>query len=185
MPWKAYPHEITNVALGLNSDSTTTIFYAPKWDNKYGAVWDSKKLKKERRMMSLSRPKSKCDRQTRKKLQELVNEETLYKTIQAHPLLKDTDIKLSEIRLVFKAFADIMLNSVKMNLRVNLPFIGEFYRQKMNGFKGGNVTIMDEPFKKDSKTHIEYRPPKPDYYLLQFEIRKSVKDKFKNDTQDI
>lgn len=135
--------------------------------------------------MSLSRPKSKCDRQTRKKLQELVNEETLYKTIQAHPLLKDTDIKLSEIRLVFKAFADIMLNSVKMNLRVNLPFIGEFYRQKMNGFKGGNVTIMDEPFKKDSKTHIEYRPPKPDYYLLQFEIRKSVKDKFKNDTQDI
>lgn len=131
----------------------------------------------------MARPKSSSNKKTRKSTQELLDERTLYKAIKYNPNLDGRKLTMEDIRAVFKAYSDIMYNCAKDNIRVSLPYIGEFYKYKMSGFKGGNIKIPDEPFKKGSTCHIEYRPPKPDYYILQFEIRNALKERFKEDNQ--
>lgn len=129
----------------------------------------------------MARPKN--DKKTRKATQELLDEQNLYRAIKAHREVKEYDLTISEIKAVFRAFADIVYNAVKMEIRVNLPYIGEFYQQKMKGWKGGNIKIADKPFTKGSEYHDKYFPPTPDYGLIQFELRKSIKDRFKKETE--
>ena len=130
----------------------------------------------------MGRPKG--TRKTRKAQQELLGECDLYRLIKQHSEVTQygTGLTMEQIRSVFRAYADIMNTAVRNNLRINLPYVGEFFPNKVEGFKGGMVNIADNPFQKGTTTHKEYRPPKPDYKIIRFEIRRDLQNKFKEET---
>ena len=130
----------------------------------------------------MARPRK--DKQERDATQQLLDEQNLFRAIKVHSKVKPYKLTQKEIEAVFRAYADIMYTCTKENIRVNLPYIGEFYKQRMRGFRGGYVNIADEPFKKGTTHHMEYRPPKPDHFLLQFDLRNAIKVKFKKETSD-
>lgn len=131
--------------------------------------------------VKMARPRN--DKKTRK-AQQILDENDLYRAIKKHSEVSKYGLTIEEIRSVFLAYADIMYRCLINNIRINMPHIGEFYKQKMKGFRGGFIKIPDNPFQKGTTFHEEYREPKPDYCVMQFEFRKSLRDKFKDETKE-
>ena len=115
---------------------------------------------------------------------ELLGEQEIYRLIKQHPEINACSKKLTleQIRAVFRAYRDIVYTGAKMNKRIILPNVGQFYSQETKGWQGGYMSFRKD-FNDDNSWTREYFEPKPDCYSLKFELNKSLKDKFKKDTE--
>lgn len=117
---------------------------------------------------------------------ELLDADNVYRAIKQHSLVKQYNLTIPEIKSIFDAYSDIVLNTAQHNIRIELPKIGEFYPQDMKGWQGGEVLIPKTEGRQISKGmeyEKKYYPPKPDYKLLQFGFKNYVKERFKRLTE--
>lgn len=119
----------------------------------------------------------------KKKDQELLADMEVYRLIKQHPEVKACKgMTLDQIRAVFKAYRDIAYTSAKRDIRVSLPYLGQFFSSEEKGWKGGYVTTRTN-FSDPSTEKREYYPPKADYKLFRFEFNKALRNRFKEETE--
>ena len=113
-----------------------------------------------------------------------LNSLTIYKTIKRHPLV-DGRLTESDIEAVLKAYADIIQRGVFNGFKVLFPTLGSFSRERKKGWVGRELSVITdgEPFSKQSVHERKFIEGKPDYYMIQFKLAKSVKDEFKKMTE--
>lgn len=119
----------------------------------------------------------------KKKDQELLADQEIYRLIKQHPEVKAyKGLTMEQIRSVFKAYKDITYTAVKRDLRVSLPYLGQFFSSDEEGWKGGYMTYRMD-FNDPNSEKRDYFPPKPDYKLFRFDFNKSIRNKFKEETE--
>lgn len=119
-----------------------------------------------------------------KKEQELLSDTEIFRLIKQHPEVKacSKGLTLEQIRAVFRAYKDIVYTGAKMEKRVSLPCIGQFFSSKEKGWQGGYVNYRTN-FYDASTEKRDYFDPKPDYSLLRFDFYKSIRNKFREETE--
>lgn len=122
-------------------------------------------------------------RPIKKKDQELLADQEIYRLIKQHPEVKACKaITLDQIRAVFRAYKDIAYTASKRGIRVSLPGLGQFFSTQTSGWKGGFITYLRNFSDPNSKERA-YFPPKPDYRLFRFEFNKMIRHKFRQETE--
>lgn len=82
-------------------------------------------------------------RPTKKKNQELLADQEIYRLIKQHPEVKAyKTITIEQIRAVFRAYKDITYTATKRDIRVSLPGIGQFFSSEEKGWQGGYLTYL-------------------------------------------
>lgn len=117
---------------------------------------------------------------------ELLDSDNVYRAIKQHDIVRQYNLTIPEIKSIFDAYADIIINVTQHDIKVELPHIGEFYPQYTKGWEGGMVAIPKTDGKricKGMEYEKKYYPPKPDYKALKFSIKNYVKERFKNATR--
>ena len=104
------------------------------------------------------------------------------KALKQSKRVKEYKLTVDEIDAIFRAYAEFVYTCLKYDIDVDLPYLGSFSKKIKKGFKGGLVNIPDTPFVKGSKAHQEYVDPKPDYGVINFDVKTIIADKFKEDT---
>ena len=97
------------------------------------------------------------------------------------------DISVNDIKVVIEAYTNILYTCLLNNIRVTLPNIGEFYRDKIKGRKAGYYKVpnsRDEhtKFDKNMTWREEYMEQAPDFGKIKFVEFPRVKKKFREDT---
>ena len=104
--------------------------------------------------------------------------------------LKDNgrkDIPVDVIKLVIETYTSILYACLLNNLRVTLPNIGEFYRDKIKGRKAGYYKVpnsRDEhtKFDKNMVWKEEYMEQAPDFGKIKFVEYPRLKRQFREET---
>lgn len=119
----------------------------------------------------------------KKKDQELLADQEIYRLIKQHPEVKACkSMTLDQIRAVFRAYKDIVYTAAKRDIRISLPCLGQFFSSEEKGWQGGYVTYRMD-FNDENSEKRDYFPPKPDYKLLRFEFHKAIRNKFREETR--
>ncbi len=119
----------------------------------------------------------------KKKEQPLLSDQEIYRLIKQHPEVKACKgASMDLIRAVFRAYKDIAYSQAKRDIRISLPYLGQFFSSEEEGWKGGYLTYRTD-FNDSTTEKRGYFPPKPDYKLFRFEFNKSIRDKFKEETE--
>ncbi len=98
------------------------------------------------------------------------------------------DISVNEIKIVIETYSNILYTCLVNGIRVILPNIGEFYRDKINGRKAGYYKV---PSSRDAHTAFdknmvwteEYKEQAPDFGKIRFVEFPRVKKKFREETE--
>lgn len=119
----------------------------------------------------------------KKKDQELLADQEIYRLIKQHPEVKACkSMTLDQIRAVFRAYRDIAYTAAKRDIRITLPGLGQFFSSEEKGWQGGYITYLRNFHEPDSQERA-YFPPKGDYKLFRFEFYKAIKNKFREETR--
>ena len=119
----------------------------------------------------------------KKKDQELLADQEIYRLIKQHPEVKACkSMTLDQIRAVFRAYKDIVYTAAKRDIRVSLPCLGQFFSSEEKGWQGGYKTYRMN-FNDENSERRNYFPPKPDHKLLRFDFNKAIRNKFKEETK--
>lgn len=119
----------------------------------------------------------------KKKDQELLADQEIYRLIKQHPEVKACKtMTLEQIRAVFRAYKDIAYTAAKRDIRISLPGLGQFFSSEEKGWQGGYVTYRMD-FNDPNSIVRDYFPPKPDHKLFRFEFYKVIRNKFKEETK--
>lgn len=97
------------------------------------------------------------------------------------------DIPIDVIKLVIETYTSILYACLLNNLRVTLPNIGEFYRDKIKGRKAGYYKV---PNSRDAHTRFdknmvwteEYMEQAPDFGKIKFVEFPRIKKQFREET---
>lgn len=121
-------------------------------------------------------------RPTKKKDQELLADQEIYRLIKQSPEVQACKtMTIEQIRAVFRAYKDIVYTAAKRDIRVSLPCLGQFFSSEEKGWQGGYVTYRMN-FNDVGTEERKYFPPKPDHKLLRFDFHKAIRNKFKEET---
>lgn len=98
------------------------------------------------------------------------------------------DITVDDIKVVIESYTNILYTCLVNGVRVILPNIGEFYRDKINGRKAGYYKV---PSSRDAHTAFdknmvwveEYKEKAPDFGKIRFVEFPRVKKKFRQETE--
>lgn len=97
------------------------------------------------------------------------------------------DIPIDVVKLVIETYTSILYACLLNNLRVTLPNIGEFYRDKIKGRKAGYYKV---PNSRDAHTRFdknmvwteEYMEQAPDFGKIKFVEFPRIKKQFREET---
>lgn len=97
------------------------------------------------------------------------------------------DISVDDIKIVIETYSSILYTCLINGIRVILPNIGEFYRDKMNGRKAGYYKVPNSrddhtAFNKDMVWREEYMEQAPPFGKIRFVEFPRVKKKFREET---
>lgn len=119
----------------------------------------------------------------RKKDQELLADQEIYRLIKQHPEVKACKtLNIDQIRAVFRAYRDIAYTAAKRDIRIALPGLGQFFSTEEKGWQGGYITYLKN-FNDPNSKERAYFPPKGNYKLFRFELYKTIKNKFREETR--
>lgn len=97
------------------------------------------------------------------------------------------DISVSDIKMIIETYSNILYTCLLNGIRVILPNIGEFYRDKMNGRKAGYYRVPNSrdnhtAFDKNMVWTEEYMEQAPPFGKIRFVEFPRVKKKFREET---
>lgn len=107
------------------------------------------------------------------------------KTLNENDAYKD--VSIDEIKVIIETYSNVLYTCLVNGIRVILPNIGEFYRDKMNGRKAGYYKV---PSSRDAHTKFdknmvwteEYMEQAPSFGKIRFVEFPRVKKKFRDET---
>ena len=104
---------------------------------------------------------------------DLLTASDVYRLIKDRLKKNDVNISVSDIKAVLEVYSEIIYAGLVNGVRVTVPNMGEFYRDKKNGRKAGYYNVpnsRDEhtKFDKNMEWHKEYMEKAPDYGRFAF-----------------
>lgn len=97
------------------------------------------------------------------------------------------DISINDIKIVIETYTNILYTCLLNGIRVTLPNIGEFYRDRMKGRKAGYYKVPDSrdnhtAFDKNMIWREEYMEQAPPFGKIRFVEFPRIKRKFREET---
>ena len=97
------------------------------------------------------------------------------------------DISINDIKIVIETYTNILYTCLLNGIRVTLPNIGEFYRDRMKGRKAGYYKVPDSrdnhtAFDKNMVWREEYMEQAPPFGKIRFVEFPRIKRKFREET---
>ena len=119
---------------------------------------------------------------------DLLTASDVYRLIKDRLKKNDVNISVSDIKAVLEVYSEIIYAGLVNGVRVTVPNMGEFYRDKKNGRKAGYYNVpnsRDEhtKFYKNMEWHKEYMEKAPDYGRFAFAEYPRIKKKLREDTE--
>ena len=119
--------------------------------------------------------------QKNKKDKYLLGEKEVYRLILQHPNVKPfKNLSVDELKIIFRAYRDIMLIAIKQGYRFAMPFIGDFYLTRKSGHEAGYITYCKK-FGDMSDLVEKFYPAKGETQTPRFDIRRSLSKQFENE----
>lgn len=113
-----------------------------------------------------------------------VTETDVYRLVRKHPEVARYDLTYEEVKAVFKAYGEILYRCMIDNVKIALPSIGYFKRKHKKGMTERTLAIPLQPFTQNADVKYVTYPKKPDYSLINFDVRKSLQKQFREETTE-
>ena len=111
-----------------------------------------------------------------------LNETDVCRAIRQHELMKDYDLSVSEIKAVLEAYSAVIYRCMLNDIKICMPKLGWFKRKHKKGMSARKMSVPLHPFSEDKSYKLVEYPKQPDYSVIEFIVRKNIKEDFKQKT---
>jgi nucleoid DNA-binding protein len=111
-----------------------------------------------------------------------LNEADVCRAIRKHELLSNYNLSVEEIKAVLEAYSAIIYRCMLNDIKICMPKLGWFKRKHKKGMSARKMSVPLHPFTEDKSYKMVEYPKQPDYSVIEFIVRKKVKDAFKEQT---